>query len=91
MEDQRAPGTEGPGDQIQQGIQVAQKHGHPTAPGPIPLALPEAMGSAGLVQIQRQGVELLKVVLARLGLEVLQVGTGVVDRQHASRGAHPLG
>ena len=47
--------------------------------------------AAGLVQIQGQGVELLEVALARLGLQVLQVGTGVVDGQHPSRGAHPLG
>ena len=91
VEDQRAPRPEGPGDQIQQGIEVFQKHGHPAAPGPIPLALPQGMGCAGLVQIQRQGVELLEVALARLGLKVLQVGTGVVDGQHRSRGAHPLG
>ena len=91
VQDQGAPRPEGPGDQIQQGIEVFQKHGHPAAPGPIPLALPQAMGGGGLVQIQCQGVELLEVALARLGLKVLQVGTGVVDGQHPSRGAHQLG
>ena len=39
VEDQRAPRPEGPGDQIQQWIEILQKHGHPTAPGPIPLTL----------------------------------------------------